>query len=461
MSEYDPDVVGAQSTLAEWIGPYVADMLGKVWGLSESPYQAYGGQLTPEINANLQSAFEGIGSLGVPDATQDASMYMSNLADQMGRLDYNAQDYGNAYSSQGPYSSQYSAQGPYANQYMGQEGGYQNQYQAPENMYEAGDISTGMWNADYAQQYMNPYLQEALNPMMDEARRQAEVSRLGDASRLTQAGAYGGSRQAIMESELNRNLMDKQNQMLTQGYNTAYDRAMQGFTSDQARDLQAQIAQDRSRQVEGQQGLERAAQLAKYGLAADELSMKDRDLMAKYGLAADELGMKDRDLAAKYGLAADELGLKDRDLLAKYGLAADKLGQQDRQYEAAYGLDTLTSQLGAYDKAGQAGLRDLAAQMDLLDQQAQMGQLERAMEQEALSADYAQFQQERDYPYEQLKFMQSFLQGLPITARQTEFGDLTLLQEILGTTGGIEDILDILFGGGGSGGSTSGGGGTD
>jgi methyl coenzyme M reductase beta subunit len=69
-----------------------------------------------------------------------------------------------------------------------------------------GAFQPQQFTAQAAQNYMNPYLQAALNPQIEEARRQAQITRLGDANRLTQAGAYGGSRQAIMESELNRNL---------------------------------------------------------------------------------------------------------------------------------------------------------------------------------------------------------------------------------------------------------------
>jgi hypothetical protein len=91
-----------------------------------------------------------------------------------------------------------------------------------------------------AQQYMNPYIQSALDPQLNEARRQAEISRVADAGRLTKAGAFGGSRQAIMESELNRNLMAKQADITGVGYNTAYDRAMAQFNAEQqaARDAQ-------------------------------------------------------------------------------------------------------------------------------------------------------------------------------------------------------------------------------
>jgi hypothetical protein len=95
-------------------------------------------------------------------------------------------------------------------------------------------------SAGTAQQYMNPYLQASLNPQLAEARRQAEISRMGDAARLTKAGAYGGSRQAIMESELNRNLMGKQADITGIGYNTAYDKAANQFNTEQGRAMEAQ-----------------------------------------------------------------------------------------------------------------------------------------------------------------------------------------------------------------------------
>ena len=96
-----------------------------------------------------------------------------------------------------------------------------------------------------AQAYMNPYLQQALDPQMKELQRQSDIARLDDASRLTKAGAFGGSRQAIMESEGRRNLLDKQSNVLGQGYASAYDKAMQQFNADQQRKVQeAQFGAD-------------------------------------------------------------------------------------------------------------------------------------------------------------------------------------------------------------------------
>ena len=96
-----------------------------------------------------------------------------------------------------------------------------------------------------AQAYMNPYLQQALEPQMKELQRQSDIARLDDAGRLTRAGAFGGSRQAIMESEGRRNLLDKQSNVLGMGYASAYDKAMQQFNADQQRKVQeAQFGAD-------------------------------------------------------------------------------------------------------------------------------------------------------------------------------------------------------------------------
>ena len=52
-------------------------------------------------------------------------------------------------------------------------------------------------------------------------------------AKLTQGGAYGGGRQAIMNAENNRNLMMEQNKTVGQGYANAYDKAMQQYNTEQ------------------------------------------------------------------------------------------------------------------------------------------------------------------------------------------------------------------------------------
>jgi hypothetical protein len=182
---------GYESSLSNWAGDYVTGMLGQGQALANKPYEAYTGPLTAGASGLQNQAFGMAAGLKTPGAIGQAATTAGGIA------------------SMAPGAGQYTA--------VGSDFGNQQ-----------------------AQQYMNPYLQSALNPAMDEARRQADISRMADAGRLTQAGAYGGSRQAIMESEGRRNLMDKQNQMLTSGYSTAFDKAQQQFNADQARRIQEQ-----------------------------------------------------------------------------------------------------------------------------------------------------------------------------------------------------------------------------
>lgn len=187
-----------------------------------------------------------------------------------------------------------------------------------------------------AQQYMNPYLQASLEPQIAEARRQAEISRMADAARLTQAGAYGGTRQAVMESEGQRNLLRNLADITGTGYAQAYQLAQQQFNTEQER--------------------QRAAQEA----------------------------------ANVYGLGA-------------------------------------------------------------LQRQAELGAAQRAVEQEGIAAQRAQFEEERDFPYKQVQYMQSLLQGLPISAQNISYEEGSFMDKIL--AGGesamqLGDFISNLFGSG-------------
>jgi hypothetical protein len=198
---------GSSESLSNWAGDYVTNMLGQGAALANKPYEAYTGPLTAGASGLQNQAFTQAAGLQTPASIGQAATTAGGIA------------------SMAPGAGQYTAVGT-------------------------------DFGAAQAQQYMNPYLQSALNPALEEARRQADISRMADAGRLTQAGAYGGSRQAIMESEGRRNLMDKQNQMLTSGYMNAFDKAQQQFNADQARKIQEQQFGTTS----GLQGLETGLQ---------------------------------------------------------------------------------------------------------------------------------------------------------------------------------------------------------
>ena len=158
--------------------------------------------------------------------------------------------------------------------------------------YQPGQFTGGFGTAQ-AQQYMNPYLQASLDPQLQELKRQSDIARLSDAARLTQAGAFGGSRQAIMESEGRRNLLDKQSDLLSSGYKTAYDTGLNQFNKERE-------AEEASRQFGANFGLKSVGQLA-------DLGAVERGITSE-GLAADKAQFEaERDFA--YKMPQYQLGL--------------------------------------------------------------------------------------------------------------------------------------------------------
>jgi len=105
-----------------------------------------------------------------------------------------------------------------------------------------GGFQPSTFGAQEAQNYMNPYLMAALNPQLEEARRQSQITQLGNQAKATQQGAFGGGRSAIMEAETQRNLGTNLSNITGQGYKDAYDKAMQQFNTEQGRGLEAQNA---------------------------------------------------------------------------------------------------------------------------------------------------------------------------------------------------------------------------
>jgi hypothetical protein len=177
------------------------------------------------------------------------------------------------------------------------------------------------FSAADAQRLMNPYLQAALDPQIAEARRQSEIQNLQNNTAATRAGAFGGGRQALMQSENQRNLLQNLSGITGTGYANAYNQALGQFNTEQ--------------------------NLAR-GASSD---------------------------AQNYGLG-------------------------------------------------------------VLQRQAEMGNAQRGIEQEGIAADRAQFEEERDYPYKQVQYQQSLLQGLPLQAQSYTYSQPSALSEFLRVAAG-------------------------
>jgi len=146
--------------------------------------------------------------------------------------------------------------------------------------YNPTTFTSNTFGSEQAQQYMNPYLKNVLDPQMAELKRQNDITQQQTNAQLTKAGAFGGSRQAIMNAENNRNLLNAQNVALGQGYSNAYDKAMGQFNTEQSRGLDTQRATEASRQYSSDFGLKSLADLSQQGAIQRGITSE--------GLAADK-----------------------------------------------------------------------------------------------------------------------------------------------------------------------------
>lgn len=98
----------------------------------------------------------------------------------------------------------------------------------------------GTFDQGAAGQYMNPYMQSVVDIQKREAQRGADIAGTQRGAQAAQAGAFGGSRQAIMDAEAARNLATQQGDIQAQGSNLAFQQAQQQFNADQERRLRAE-----------------------------------------------------------------------------------------------------------------------------------------------------------------------------------------------------------------------------
>jgi len=134
-----------------------------------------------------------------------------------------------------------------------------------DTRYGTGQFEAPSFASNYAQQYMNPYMQGVVDVQQREAQRQADIAGTQRGAQAVQSGAFGGSRQAVMDAEAARNLAQQKGDIQASGLNAAYQQAQQQFNADMARRMQAQQLTEQSRQYGaglGMQGLQTALQSA-------------------------------------------------------------------------------------------------------------------------------------------------------------------------------------------------------
>jgi hypothetical protein len=388
------------STLSPWVGDYVTDALGQARALANTPYQAYEGPLTAGPSALQEQAFAGASQIAKKGFTP------TNFTASFGApAAYEQQQFTNQFSAPGAYK----------------EVQFSNQFTAP-GAYDAAQFTSQDMSQSDILRYMNPYLNLSLQPQLQEAQRQAEIQRLADAARLVNAGAYGGSRQAIMEAEGARNLLDIQGQIAGRGYDTAYAQALDQANTDRTQSLRAQELTEQSRQFGAGQAMTAAERAAQYGLEALRGQASERQFSAGQAMTAAER-------AAQYGLEAQRgqagesqfaysQAMRAAEAAAEDGRRMQELKDASRRFSAEFGL----SSLGMLSN---------------------MGAIQRGIEAEGIAADRAQFEEERDWAYKMPQYQLGMLSGIPIGASSVtpNTTGLSSLQAQIGDLMGLYDLL--------------------
>jgi hypothetical protein len=401
----------SQTSIPDYAKPYVQNLLGAAQAtafktetdpnspnygniIGMQPYQSYPGQRTADFTGMQQQAFQGAQNLGPSSQLNTAT----NMAQQAGQnalnTQYNPQQYGNAYQGIGAYNpgtfNQQTVSAPSLNNY---------QMSGPQQ------VNSQQFTGDQISQYMNPYLQQSLAPQMAELNRAYDITGNQAKGQATQAGAFGGSRQAIMQAENERNRNMGISSLLGQGYNNAYNQAANQFNTSNQQNLQAQMSNQGAGLTAGQANLN--ALLGVQSLGAGQ------NLAAQQANQQTNLATQQAQQAAnQYGYGQQAINAQNQ---AQYGQAANALNAQQQQFGAGLGLQGQQTALTAAGALGNLGGTQFNQQTQALNLQNQMGGQQQQQQQNILNQQYQDFLSQKQYPYQQMGFMSDMLRGLPLS----------------------------------------------
>jgi hypothetical protein len=188
-------------------------------------------------------------------------------------------------------------------------------------------FQTGQFTGQTAQQYMNPFMQNVVDIQKREAQRAADIAGTQRGAQAVRAGAFGGSRQAIMDAEAQRNLAQQMGDIQATGSQAAFQSAQDQFNREQ------------------------------------------------------------------------------------------QMREQSRQFGAGFGMEGLRTALSGAGQLGQLGQQQFGQQMDITGLQRDIGREQQLQEQRRLDQQFADFQAQRDFPYQQIGFLSDLLRGAGSSTR--------------------------------------------
>ena len=294
--------------------------------------------------------------------------------------------------------------------------GYRDQQQAMLNAQALGQQGIGQaqamtagadynFNPNSYQEFMNPFMNDVIQQQYQDIARQGDMQRGQIGANAVASGAFGGSRQAVAEQELNRNVLDQQ-----------------ARTGSQLRSQGFQQAQGLAQEAASRQAQQQLAQAGQFGQQAGQ---------------AGAMGFQG---AQGYGQTAAGLGNLAQ-LTGQLGQTTGALGQSIGQ------LGTATAGLGQLGQ--QMGVQDVNSLLGV-------GALQQGQDQKSLDVAKQNSLAQQALPYQQVGFMSDLFRGVPALqqtySKTTSPGPSTTSQLLgLGIAGlgaaGSAGSLGNLFGG--------------
>lgn len=466
-----------QTSIPEYARPYVENMLGKTEALGNQPYQAYGEERQAGFTPEQQTAFQNAYNMQSPGQTADASTMAMQAGLGALNTNYQSGQFANQFQAPGQYDpaqvSMMTASAPGLQNYQmdqaqqmqgAQANAAQTNYNPNLQNYQMGPAQqVGIQSfaaPGSADAYMSPYMQNVVDVQQQEAGRQADIATTSRNAQATSSGAFGGSRQAIMDAEAARNLATQKGNIQATGSQAAYQQAQQQFNTEQAAGLQAQQANQQAGLTTGQNNLNAQLGIQQLGTqtglstslanqqAQQGTNLQNAQFGQQAGLANQQAGLTtgQANLQAQLGTQqlgsgqdmqaqlANQQGFQNAQSLAEqsrqygagygmtaaqtaaqYGQSAAQLAEQSNQYGAGLNMQGNQTALSAAGQLGQLGQNQYAQNLGINQLQQATGATEQAQQQAALTQQYNDFMAQKQYPYQQLSYMSDMLRGLPMS----------------------------------------------
>ena len=265
------------------------------------------------------------------------------------------------------------------------------------NYNEYGFQQPDTFTGESVGQYMSPYMQNVVDVQKQQAQLDFDRQQAGRDAAAVQAGAFGGSRQAVGDYLAQEGLSRQMGDIQASGQQQAFEQAARMFGEDRA----AQMEMERLRAAElARVQAGRAGELGRVQTGeVGELSRVQAGRAAELGRVQQAIEQS-RQFGAGQELAAEQAAIQ----------AAGQMGTMGQ------GIGALGMNVGSLGQSLVGlGERERAADIQSAQLLEAVGRDIRAEDQGRLDMAYEDFTRQRDYPIQQYERMAGILRGVPVT----------------------------------------------